>query len=251
MLRDYLARGVLAGVIGGLAYGLYMAVVANPLVEYMEGIAHGDGHGHSHGHGEHAHEHAHAVSETTTAIVSVGSGILWGILLGGFFAVAYYVLEPKLPGARTGKAIVLAGAGFLTTSVAPWLVLPPAAPGAEQTLGIDTRLALYAGLMIVGALVAAASVYGYNRTAARSRKLGAVVAALPVAALLVLVPTATPTIVQHPELAGELVAAFQGQALTSQAALWAVIAGSFCWLLGRVQPAGETTSVDDELSTSA
>ncbi len=93
MLVDYLERGVLAGVIAGLAYGLYMALVANPLLGYMETVAEGSEHGdhasageHAHAAGEHAHEageHAHAVSEATTAAVSIGSGVLWGILLGG------------------------------------------------------------------------------------------------------------------------------------------------------------------------
>lgn len=244
MLTDYLERGVLAGAIAGLAYGLYVAAVANPLVEYMEGLEHG------HEHAEHAHDHAetaHAVGESTAAVVSVGSGVLWGVLLGGLFAVAFYLLEPALPGSRAIKAVVLAGAGFLTVSVAPWLVLPPTVPGAEQTVDTGARLAIYAGMMVVGALVATAAVLGYDRTAPRSRLLGVAVGVLPVIVLVAVVPIATPTVTHHGDLPGDLVTAFQGLAVLSQAALWLVVAGSFSWLLGHVRPADEATRLEDEL----
>ncbi|WP_436346875.1 CbtA family protein [Natronorubrum sp. FCH18a] len=246
MLTDYLERGVLAGAVAGVAYGLYVALVANPLVEYVEGLGHEHAHEAGHAH-DHAAESAHAVGETTTALVSVGSGVLWGILLGGLFAVAFYLLEPALPGSRAVKAVILAGAGFLTVSVAPWLVLPPTAPGAEQTVGTGTRVAIYAGMMVVGALVAAAAILGYDRTAPRSRLLGVAVGALPVVALVAVVSLATPTVTHHGDLPGNLVTAFQGLTVLSQAALWLVVAGSFSWLLGHVRPADEATRLEDEL----
>ncbi|UHQ95396.1 CbtA family protein [Haloterrigena alkaliphila] len=252
MLRAYLERGILAGAIAGIAYGLYVALVANPLVAYVEGVGHdGGGHGHEAGHAhEHAHEageHAHAVTETTTALVSVGSGVLWGILLGGLFAVAFYLLEPALPGPRAIQAAVLAGAGYLTVSVAPWLVLPPAAPGAEQSLDPEPRLAIYAGMMVVGALVAAASVFGYDRTATRNRLVAVAVGAAPIVALVIVVPAAAPTITSHAGLPADLVLAYQGLAVLSQAALWLLVAGSFSWLLGYVEAGTDATRLEDEL----
>ncbi|SEV82639.1 CbtA family protein [Natrinema salifodinae] len=259
MFVDYLERGVLAGAIGGLAYGAYMALVANPLVGYMEDLAEaGSGHehahaaDHAHAAGEHAHaagDHAHAVSETTTALVSVGSGVLWGILLGGAFALAFYFLEPALPGRGSLKAYVLAGAGFLAVSVAPWLVLPPATPGADQAFDPTTRIAIYVGMMAVGTLVAAASIYGYGRGAARSRRVGVVTAAVPIVVLVAATSIAAPTIVDAGALPAALVTAFRGLTALSQAALWALVAGCFGWLQTRADVRAAAERHEDLLTS--
>ncbi|WP_049923584.1 CbtA family protein [Halopiger djelfimassiliensis] len=250
MLLDYLQRGVLAGVLAGLAYGLYVALVANPLVDYMETVAKGGEHGHTAG--EHVHaagEHAHAVSETTTAVVSVGSAILWGILLGGVFALAVYFLEPALPGRDPINAYVLAGSGYFTVSVAPWLVLPPTTPGAEQAGDPTTRIVIYIGMMVVGAVVATASVLGYRRVASRSRPLGLLTAAVPLVSLGLLAAFVAPTIVETGTLPADLVTAFRGLTALSQAALWVLVAGLFNWLGAR--PAlGSTTERHDGALTN-
>ncbi|WP_408958003.1 CbtA family protein [Natrinema sp. 74] len=242
MLVDYLERGVLAGSIAGLAYGAYVALVANPLIGYMETVAEGGHHGsHAHAAGEHAHTGGHVVSEATTAAVSVGGGVLWGILLGGVFALAFYFLEPALPGRGNAKAYVLAGAGFFSVSVAPWLVLPPTTPGAEQAYTPTLRIAIYVGMMAVGAVVAAASVRGYARVAPRGRTLGVVAAAVPAVALAAVTALGAPTIVTAGAMPTALVAAFRGLTVLSQAALWALVAGCFGWLQTRsgVRPATE------------
>src|SRR6056297_1344959 len=114
MFFAYFKRGLLAGGVAGIAYGLFMAAVANPLVGYLEHVQHG----HSH-----APEGGSVVAESTTAIVSVGGGLLWALFLGGCFGIALYFLEPALPGRGAAKGFVLAGSGFLTISVMPWLVL--------------------------------------------------------------------------------------------------------------------------------
>ena len=245
MLTEYLQRGVLAGVGAGLAYGLYVAAVANPLTEYVDDAGHEGGHA-DHGHG-HAHEGAeHVVSETTTAIVSVGSGVLWAVLLGGLFAIALYFLEPALPGSDGLKSYVLAGAGFLTVSATPWLVVPPAAPGADHAYGVETRIGIYVALVALGAAVSAASVLAYKRAAPRHPALGVLAAAAPIVATAVVLPLATPTIVTQPDVSGDLVTAYQALAALSQAAIWALIAGTFNWLRRRAEPAVDGTDTETE-----
>ncbi|MFC7323516.1 CbtA family protein [Halorubrum rutilum] len=222
---DRIRRGVAAGGVAGAAYGLFTWLVLSPAVGYLERAAsHGSGHGHG-GHG-HAQEAARALGEATTALVSAGGGVLWGILLGAAFGAAYYLFEPALPGGEA-KAYVLAGAGFLAVSVAPWTVLPPVVPGMEQLYGPSVRVPLYLGLIGVGALVAAASVLAYDRaSAARSRRVGAVAAALPLVALALLAALAPPTLTGG-EAPAELAVAFRWLVALSQAGLWALIAAAF------------------------
>ncbi|EMA38939.1 CbtA family protein [Halobiforma nitratireducens] len=230
MIVDYFRRGVVAGVATGLAYGLYLVFVGNPLSEYLHEAQHD--HGHDHGHG-HSHDHGHAVSETTTAIVSAGSGVLWAILLGGLFATALYFLEPALPGTDAVGPYVLAAAGFVTVSGVPWLVLPPAAPGAEQLYTIEARLGIYVALVGLGAVVSAAAIGGYRRTASRSRLLGVTVGAVPLLATAIVLPLVAPSIVTHPDLPGDLVAAYQALAVLTQAGIWFGLAFTVDRLRGR------------------
>lgn len=220
MLSDYLQRGVAAGLVAGLAYGLYMVLVGNPLGGYVDAVANGHEGGHAHGHA------GSVVSETTTAVVSAGSAVLWGVLLGGFFAVALYLLEPALPGRGDVKAYVLAGAGFFSVSVTPWLVLPPAAPGAVHRYGIDTRLAAYLGLVVVGIGLSTAAIGAYKRFARRHIGLAVLAASIPILVAAAL-STLAPTIATHPDLPGDLVTAYRGLVVLTQAALWFLIAGTF------------------------
>lgn len=219
-------RGVTAGAVGGLAYGTYVAAVANPLVEHAESVV-----GHAEHAGEHGREQAAAVPELVTAVAGVGSGVLWGILLGAAFGLAFYLFEPALPGRGATKALVLAGAGFLTVSAVPWLVLPPAVPGVEQPVATNLRLAIYGALVVVGAALAVTSVLGYSRARRRhGRVAGVAVGAAPLLVAALLLPLATPTLVATGDAPAALVAAFRGAVALSQAGLWATIAASYCWL---------------------
>ncbi|TQQ82645.1 cobalamin cluster protein [Halonotius terrestris] len=238
MFFAYLKRGLLAGGVAGIAYGLFMATVANPLVGYLEHVQHG----HSH-----APDGGSVVAESTTAIVSVGGGLLWALFLGGCFGIALYFLEPALPGRGAAKGFVLAASGFLTISVTPWLVLPPFAPGAEQVLGIDTRFALYAGLVALGGLIAASSVLAYNRVEPQSRGLAVVAGALPVVTAVAVLPTVSPTLVSHPELSADLVAAYRAMVVLSQGSIWVLIAAAFGWLQRRN---GVETTVSETAGTT-
>jgi len=244
MVFDYLKGGLIAGGLAGVVYGLFMAFVGNPMTDFL----HDYGHGHDHDHG-HSHESAHAVAESTTALVSIGSGLLWAIFLGGLFAVALFVFEPALPGTRAAKSVLLAGVGFFSISVTPWLVVPPAAPGAENLYGIDSRLAIYGALVVVGLVTSAAAISIYKRTMRHGRLLAVAASGLPIFGVLVVVPLVTPTVVAHPELPADLVGAYQAMVVLSQAAVWGIIAVTYNWLQRRAespQPAYATAQPQHE-----
>ncbi|MGZ0747589.1 CbtA family protein [Haloparvum sp. AD34] len=218
-----LKRGTVAGAVAGGVYGLFVWLVLNPFTAALEHAGHG-----------HAHDHGGAepvVSELTTAVVSAGGGVLWGILLGAGFGVAYFLFEPALPGEDL-KGYVLAGAGFLTVSVGPWTVLPPAVPGAEALLATELRIAIYGAMMAVGAVVAVASVLAYGRVSSRrGRAAGLVAAAVPLAALAA-VGVLSPSFVGGSEVGAELAVAYRWTVVFGQAGLWALIATTFARLEG-------------------
>ncbi|MGB9954670.1 CbtA family protein [Haloarcula sp. Atlit-120R] len=231
MATNYLERGAIAGVAGGLVYGLFVATVGNAFTAGLETFEHG----HSHGGGP-------AVSELTTTVASIGGGVLWGLLFGvAAFGMAYFFFEPAIPGSGATKRLVLAGAGFLTVSGAPWLVLPPQPPGVEQALGTETRLAWYAGLMALGALVAVLAGLAYQRTEHRHTAVRLGATALPLALLAAPVALA-PANPVHGDVPAALVAAYRWTVVFGQLVLWATIAGVHAWLGDRETPA--TDSLD-------
>lgn len=234
MATKYLERGALAGVVGGLAYGLFTTLVANPFVAGLETF-------------EHGHASEPAVSSLTTSLVSVGGGVLWGLLFGILgFGIAFYFLEPVLPGSPVTKRLVLAAAGFLTISGAPWLVLPPQPPGVEQSLVTGARTTWYAGMMVAGAGVTVVGGSVYQKLAARNEFVRAVAAVAPLCLLavpMVLAPSNT----VHGDVPAGLVAAFRWTVVFGQVALWATLAGVHAWL---GEPGVETAD-SLELSASA
>ncbi|MFD1598064.1 CbtA family protein [Halobellus rarus] len=251
MLTSHLKRGVKAGVVAGLAFGLLLALVANPLVAFADELGHeggdidggiaesgtGEHHetdgGHHHGAdgGHHGGAgdgpHESVVSSTVTNGVSVLSGVLWGILLGGVvFGFAFYLLEPAIPGTEGTKSYLLAAAGFVTVSGAPWLVLPPRPPGVSQSLPTETRTLLYGGMMAVGALACLLSGYAYQRLRERRGRGAAVLAAaLPFG--LLAVPTAfAPANSVESALPPDLATGLVGMTVFGQALLWVLLAGA-------------------------
>ena len=226
MTTDYLERGALAGVGGGVAYGLFTALVANPFVGGLETF-------------EHGHAGEPAVSSLTTSIVSVGGGVLWGLLFGIVaFGIAYYFLEPVLPGGPVTKRLALAAAGFLTISGAPWLVLPPQPPGVEQSLTTGTRTAWYAGMMVAGAGVSITAGFVFRKLDTHRPVVRTAGALVPLCLLAIPVVLA-PADAVHGDVPAGLVAAFRWTVVFGQVALWATLAGVHAWLGGP-----ELTTVD-------
>lgn len=217
-----LKRGVAAGTVAGVLYGLFTAVVAHPLTASLSDLGH---HGHSH-----AEEGGHVVSETTTALVSVGGGVLWGVFLGACFGLCYYLFEPALPGSNVVRPYVLAAAGFLTVSIGPWLALPPVAPGMEHQLAVSTRLWLYAGMMLVGAALTVICVTAYHRFGEQDWRRGLVAGVVPIVAVAVVVPLLTPASAAAGGLSPELVFAYRGIVVFGQAGLWVGLAATFSYL---------------------
>jgi predicted cobalt transporter CbtA len=229
MLAAYALRGLKAGVVAGLAFGLFVALVASPLVAVAEERA---GH-HDHA-GEATHDHATAHEHVDLGPHSVSTGALstltnllgglgWGVLLGVGFGIAFYLLEPAVPGAGDARVYLLGAAGLLTVSGAPWLAVPPQPPGVEGA-ALDTRGLWYGGALVAGAAACLASGALYDRLtgAGRDRRVAALVAALPLAALLAL------SVVGPTAAAGEpLVAAYRGVVLAGQVGLWLVLTTAF------------------------
>jgi len=249
MFFEYLKRGLVAGLVAGLAFGVFMAFVGNPFVGYADALAHGEGgHGAETGGDDHHEEAegAHEESVVSTAItkaVSVLASGFWGLLFGAAaFGIAFYFLEPAIPGIAGTKSYLMAAAGFVTVSGAPWLALPPVAPGMEQSLPTQTRLLIYGGMMIAGALACGLGGYAYNRLSSDYGRVPAALAALAPLALLPAVAFVMPANTVTGDVPAALVTTFEGFVVAGQVGLWFVLASAHAWLQRRSND--ETPDVD-------
>lgn len=241
MITSYFVRGAKAGAVGGLVYGLFVALVGNSLVGFAETF-------------EEAHAHeagGPVVSEATTIAVSVLSGGLWGVFMGMVvFGLGYYFLEPMLPGKRDTKSYLLGAGGFITVSAAPWLILPPQPPGIEQALSTNTRIVWYAIMMIAGGVVWFLSMSAYNRY--REQKARAVVAALLPFALLAIPVVASPANPVAGPIPEGFAVAFRWIVVFSIVLLWITLASTHAWLISRTaEPAQVSLNVQDTETTTA
>lgn len=245
MLAAYALRGLKAGAVAGLAFGLFVALVASPLVAVAEERA-----GHHDADHEHAGEpgHAHVAVgplevETTTlsTLTNLLGGVGWGLLLGVGFGVAFYLLEPAVPGAGDTRIYLLGAAGLLTVSVAPWLAVPPQPPGVEGA-ALDVRGLWYGGMVLAGALACLTAGTAYSRLRTRGRRpvVAGAVAAVPLAALplVTLVAPATGG-------SGSFAAAYRGVVLAGQVGLWLVLALAFGWFHRRGLDRGATDAAGE------
>lgn len=215
-MYDHLRRGSLAGAVGGGAYGLYTALVGNPLVAHAEELAH-RGHEHSHGH----EEAASAVSEGVIHAVSVGGGVVLGLVFGlVVFGVAAYLLEPALP--DRGGSYLLGFAGFLTVSGVPWLVLPPAAPGVEPAISTDAALSLYVGLMVAGAAACLGGGWAFHRLSDRGSLVACGAGLAVFTAVVGLAVLVAPSPAYESALPTTLETAYVGVVVVGQLGLWGV-----------------------------
>lgn len=219
-MYDYLRRGALAGAVGGGAYGLYMALVGNPLVEHAETLAHES----------HAHEHAHEASEPLVSeglmqAISVGSGVALGLLFGVVvFGVVAFLVEPALP--DRGQSYLLGLAGFLTVSGVPWLVFPPAAPGVETSIAVGTSRYLYVGLMATGALACLAAGVAYHRLSDRGNAVAGVASVVVFAAIVGAAVIIAPSPTYESALPGSFESLYAGAILVGQLGLWGITAAA-------------------------
>ncbi len=227
MEKHVIARGALAGAIGGLLAFVFGRIMVEPIIgraidfEEARNAA------------EHAAHPGMAMEETelfTRAVqqnVGLGAGlILFGIAMGALFAVAYCVAAPKLA-QWTPRAVALAVAGSLFAGfyALPYLKYPPNPPVVGDPETIRERTGAYLLMVAIClALVAAAWVIGL----AAVPRLGAYGAALAGGAVvlvgLVLACLILPATVATPEgFDPDDLYWFRTYSFLAQAILWGAI----------------------------
>ncbi|MET7278409.1 CbtA family protein [Kribbella sp. NPDC005582] len=236
-----LVRGLIVGLFAGLLAGTFAYVMGESRVDAAIAIEEAGAGAHTHDHGD-EHEHAAPAAEEEPLVSRDGqkAGLflatgLYGVALGGIFAVGFTLLRRRL---RTGNdayaALGLAAAGFLGIVLVPFLKYPPNPPAVGDPETITRRTVTYLLTIVIGLLAVWAGV-ALSRWAVRygevARLAGGVAGFLVtvVAAYLIL-----PRINEVPDtFPATLLWQFRFASLGTQATLWLLLGFGYAATVAR------------------
>jgi predicted cobalt transporter CbtA len=226
-----LVRGLIVGLFAGLLAGTFAYVMGEPHIDAAIAIEEA-GAAHSHDHGDTtqaAEEEEPLVSRDGQRAGLFLATSLYGVALGGMFAVAFTLLRRKL---RTSSdpyaALGLAVAGFVGIVLVPFLKYPPNPPAVGNPDTITRRTVTYLLTLVIGLLAVWAGVAA-SRWADRLVDRWGVVARLAVgaAAFLATIVAAYLLLPAINEVPGSFPATllwqFRFASLGTQATLWLLL----------------------------
>ncbi len=244
-VRDLLVRGLLVGLLAGIAAFAVGYVVGEPSVNAAIGVeesetggaghSHADEPGHSHDDdtaGAHDHGAGEAGGETevprslqSTLGLLTATGVA-GTVLGGLVAVLSALALGRFGGLGVrGTVLLVTGLGFVAVYAMPFLAYPPNPPAVGQGDTIGYRTALYFLYVAISLIAGIAAVLVGRRLAARWGTWYAVLAALGgylvlTVAALMLMPSYNEV---PPDFPATVLYGFRRASLLTQLALWGVL----------------------------
>ena len=225
--RDFLIRGLPAGLFAGLiAFGVAY-VVGEPSVDAAIAIE------------ESAHGGGELVPRSLQSTVGLLTGTaVAGVTLGGLVGVLSALALGRLGrlGVR-GVSLSLASMGFVSVSLLPFVAYPPTPPAVGRPETIGTRTELYFILVAISIIAAVSAVVVGHRLAARWGAWYATLSA--VVGYLLVTLTAIALLPSYSEVPADFPATvlyeFRVASLVTQLALWATLGVTLGELLYRLQ----------------
>jgi predicted cobalt transporter CbtA len=230
MEKRIIARGLMAGAIGGVLAFLFARTFVEPVIaralEYEE--AHEQGHDHG----------VELFTRGVQANVGMGFGVLaFSVAMGALFAVVYCVaygrvgnLSPRL------LSVLLAGGMFLSLYVIPFLKYPPSPPAVSLEETIRQRTLLYLLMVVLSAALLVAAVYLGHRLVAQfghwsATLIGAGCYVVAISLVMLMLPTIDETPDDFP---ADVLYEFRLYSLGTQLVLWAIIGLVFASMAHRL-----------------
>ena len=226
---ELLRRGLAAGAAAGLAAAVVLFLVVEPVIrralviEEARGGETDDGHSHTH-----ADEAEPLVDRTMQVIGGMGTAIVIGCLFGIAFAVVFARTRHRLFAASEhGRAVVLAGLGFLTFVLLPALKIPANPPAVGDPETVDRRtliwvLTILVSVAIVLAVFALDGILVQRGQSAAVRSAINAAAFLALAVVMLLVLPGTPDKIPG-DVPPALIWDFRLASLAQLGAMWATL----------------------------
>ena len=192
-----IVHGAVAGGAGGVASTLVLWLAVEPALEWAIFLEDADDEGHSHRIADTMpHEDGALVSRTAQLIGGMVTAVAVGVLLGIVFTVVYTRSRHRLPGATDlGRSLSLAVFAVVAFGLLPALKVPANPPGIGDPDTVKHRTVIYLMTILFGVLLVMACFAATQATQRWTDRaelrwiLGAAVASLGGAAILLVAPS--------------------------------------------------------------
>lgn len=245
----FLVRGLLAGLVAGfVAFGVAYAV-GEPSINAAIALEESGAHSHSSESGTEVPRSLQSTLGLLTATAVAGTtlgglvGVLGALALGRFGSL----------GVR-GTTLLVAGIGFLSLYVLPFVAYPPNPPAVGSGATIGTRTTLYLATVAISVIAAVVAVLVGRRLAARAGAWWAGLAAI--AGFLLVTLGAVSLLPAYDEVPADFPASvlysFRAGSLVTALVLWAVLGVVLAELAHRlVRASGRVPQAEPQLTTTS
>lgn len=252
--RAFLIRGLLAGLLAGLATFFVAHQVGEPHVEAAIALEQADSGAH------HEHSSGHT-QEADGAVVSRTNQRTWGLLtgtltvglaLGGVLGLVAAAVAGRMRRLTLAQSTALVSLiGFVSFALGPFLKYPanPPAVGDAETIG--DRTGAYFGFVVVSLVVAVVVTVLAVRLAAAVGTYAAVVGGVAVyVAAMVIAGQLFPTVDEVGDFPADTLWYFRRASLITLTTLWSVLGVALTGLLLRLQSRDRAVAARRELTAS-
>lgn len=242
-----LVRGLLVGLFAGLLAGTFAYVMGEPHIDAAIAIEEAADSAHTHSDEsalaeQEAEEEAGEEELVSRAGQRAGLFLatsLYGVALGGVFAVGFALLRRRLRTPSDGfAALGLAAAGFLGIVLVPFLKYPPNPPAVGDPETITRRTVTYLLTIVLGLLAVWLAVWVSRRAPAQPDWLRPAAGVAAFVATVVVAYLVLPAVNEVPgDFPAVLLWQFRLSSLGTQVVLWSLLGLGYAASLSRFRVA--------------
>ena len=262
--RNFLVRGLLAGLIAGFLTFAVAYIAGEPSVDAAIKVeAAGEAAPHSHDDAEHSHEDGaseHTHDENGTE-VSRQNQSTWGLLtatmstglaLGGIVALASAFALGRIGRLRPSQSTALVAAlGFVSVALVPFIKYPATPPAVGNADTIGSRTTQYFVMLAISVVAMIAALMLFRALLGRFGTYTAVLASAGAyLAVVILAAALMPTVNEIGDFPADTLWYFRRGSLMTLATLWGVIGIALTGLIGKLYAQESATQARRDLAAS-
>jgi Probable cobalt transporter subunit (CbtA) len=229
MARTLLVRGMVVGVLAGLAAFVFALAFGEPQVAAAIRIEQA----HT---GDAGPEPVSRLAQSTVGLAL--ATVVFGAAVGGVFGLVFGFVHGRVgPVGARAAALGVAATGFVTGTLVPFLKYPANPPGVESTLAMGERTGLFVLVLFIAVLGAVGAVIAGSSLVARLGSWnGTIAAAAGYVAVVGLAVALLPGAPAHMgDFPAELLWRFRISSLGTQLVMWAALGLLFGWFTARAE----------------
>lgn len=256
--RNFLVRGLLAGLIAGILTFAVAYIAGEPSVDaaiQVEAAGEPAEHSHDDGAAEHSHDEEGGTevsrqNQSTWGLLT--ATVSTGIALGGIVALAAAFALGRIGRLRPSHSTALVTAlGFVSVALVPFIKYPATPPAVGNADTIGERTTQYFVMLAISVIAMIAVVLLFRTLVGRLGTYTAViVSAATYLAVVILAAQLMPTVNEIGDFPADTLWYFRRGSLITLATLWGVIGIALTGLIGKLYTQESLTAARKDLAAS-